>query len=408
MDTSVAMTSWHAASDTDKQGAFLCAAGGFFLSFQSSLTFLFFQSDPQFGTAVRLGVTLSWLLMVVGYTILNPPPQASRLAGRSERRKPLMWIAIYLGLAAISMLWTKGDSLAVAASYWAGLAADVASVYLLLRYPHVDQNMRRIMYGFVAGALLVAVIAWAAPAMEDLRLGNEDFLHPNLIGFHFAIATLFSIYMAQRKKSWIWLAVALGITMIRTLSKGTIVAFLFAGLYYLLRGLKISHKARLWIAIASSSVLVGFWGLLETYLDIYTQSTNLETLTGRTYIWAQALDFSLERPWIGHGFDSFRWIFPPFNNFQANHAHNELLQTFFTYGIVGLFVVIALYWSFYRQVRSSQDGGLRSLAMAVLILVLVRGVVDTDQFDLGFPLWLMTMFSVVLSHTAAATTHSLA
>ncbi len=30
--------------------------------------------------------------------------------------------------------------------------------------------------------------------------------------------------------------------MIRTLSKGTIVAFLFAGLYYLLRGLKISRK----------------------------------------------------------------------------------------------------------------------------------------------------------------------
>jgi exopolysaccharide production protein ExoQ len=190
--------------------------------------------------------------------------------------------------------------------------------------------------------------------------------------------------------------------MIRTLSKGTIVAFLFAGLYYLLRGLRISHKARLWIAIASSLILIGFWGLMETYLDIYTQSTNLETLTGRTYIWAQALDFSLEHPWIGHGFDSFRWIFPPFNNFQANHAHNELLQTFFSYGIVGLVVVVALYWSFYRQVRSSQDGGLRSLAMAMLILVLVRGVVDTDQFDLGFPLWLMTILSVALSRTAVS------
>ncbi len=103
---------------------------------------------------------------------------------------------------------------------------------------------------------------------------------------------------------------------------------------------------------------------------------------------------------MGHGFDSFRWTFPPFGHFLPNHAHNELLQTFFTYGLVGLVIVIALYWSFYRQVRSSQDDGLRSLAMAVLILVLVRGVVDTDQFDLGFPLWLMTMLSVALSHTA--------
>ncbi len=391
----------HRVSDADRQGAFLCTAGGFFLSFQSCLTFLFFESDPQFGTAVRLGVTLTWLLMVVGYTIVNPPPQASQ----SENRKPLLWIAMYLGLAAISMLWTKGDSLAVAAGYWAALVAEVASVYLLLRYPQVDQNARRIMYGFVAGALLVALIAWSTPAMEDLRLGNEDFLHPNLIGFHFALGTLFSIYMAQEKKWWIWVSVALGVTMIRTLSKGTIVAFLFAGLYYLLRGLKISHRGRLWIAIASSSVLICFWGLAEAYLDVYTQSNNLETLTGRTYIWSQALDFSLERPWIGHGFDSFRWTFPPFNNFLPNHAHNELLQTFFTYGIVGLVIVIVLYWSFFRHVRSSQDGGLRSLAMSVLILVLVRGMVDTDQFDLGFPLWLMTMFSVALSQTALSKAH---
>jgi len=42
---------------------------------------------------------------------------------------------------------------------------------------------------------------------------------------------------------------------------------------------------------------------------------------------------------------------------------------------------------------------LKSLAMAVLILVLVRGVVDTDQFELCFPLWLMTMFSVALSNS---------
>jgi len=33
----------------------------------------------------------------------------------------------------------------------------------------------------------------------------------------------------------------------------------------------------------------------------------------------------------------------------------------------------------------------------MLILVLVRGLVDTDRFELCFPLWLMTMLSIALA-----------
>jgi O-antigen ligase len=257
------------------------------------------------------------------------------------------------------------------------------------------------MHGFILGAALVAVIAWSAPPMDDMRLGHEDFLHPNLIGFEFAVAALFSAYLAQRKKAWTWVAAGFAVTMIRTLSKGTIVGFLFAGLYYLVRGLKISRKARIYIGVASVAVLASFWGLLEAYLDAYTAGTNLETLTGRTYIWTQALDIALERPWFGHGFDSFRWVFPPFEDFQPWHAHNELIQQLFAYGIVGTLIVIGVYWFFYRQVRTSQHIGLKSLATALLILVLVRGIVDTDRFELCFPLWLMTMLSIALANVRA-------
>jgi exopolysaccharide production protein ExoQ len=363
------------------------------LAFRSCLTYLFFQSSPQAGTAVRLGGSVAWLLAVIAYIILEPPDSHTRL----RRSSALQWIALYLALAGVSLFWTTTGSLTIEVGYWAGLLADVASVYLLLRYEPVETNVRRIMRGYVVGASLVAILAWSAPAMDDMRLGNEDFLHPNFIGFQFAIGALAAGYLAQRRKAWGWVAAALGITMIRTLSKATIVAFLFAGLYYLLRGLKIGRKVKAWIAVVSSAVLLSFWGLMEAYFDVYSQGSNVETLTGRTYIWSQSLDFSLEKPWLGHGFDSFRWVFPSFNQFLPNHAHNELLQQMFAYGIVGLLVVIGVYLSFYRQIRSSRQSALRSFAMAVLILVLVRGLVDTDQFDLGFPLWLMTMLSIALT-----------
>ena len=380
-------------SYSTSSGAVLCFIGGFLLAFRSCLTYLFFQPDPQLGTAVRLAASVGFLLVVTAYTALNPPDEA--LA--TPRSGPLRWIALYLALAGVSLFWTTTGSLGVEVGYWTALLADVGAVYLLLRYKPAEESMRRILSGYIAGVSLVAIIAWLAPTMEDLRLGNEDFLHPNFIGLQFAIGAFAATYLAQRRKAWAWIAAALAITMIRTLSKATIVASLLAGLYYVLRGLRISRKVKLGIAIGSAAVVLSFWGLMEAYLDVYTQGSNVETLTGRTYIWSQSVGFFFEKPWFGHGFDSFRWIFPSFDQFLPNHAHNEVLQQLFAYGVVGLFIVIGLYSSYYRQLRSSRESPLRAFAMSVLILVLVRGVVDTDQFDLGFPLWLLTALSMTLA-----------
>jgi len=342
-------------------------------------------------------VTLGWLLIIVGYSIVNPPPKCDN----PTFPEPIRWIGIYVSLAAASLMWTGAGSVAVAGCYWSATAADVAIVYVLLRYDPVEQNAARVMRGFICGAAAVALVAWLIPPMEDMRLGHEEFLHPNLIGFEFAIAALFAGYLAQENKNWIWLAGGFVVTLIRTLSKGAIVGFAFAGLYFLLRGLKLSQRARAYVGLVSTVVLLGFWGLLEAYLDLYTQGSNLETLTGRTYIWTQSLEIAMERPWFGHGFDSFRWLFPPFDEFQPWQAHNELIQQFFAYGVIGVLLVGGLYWTFYTQILHSSKSALQSLAMATLILVLARGLVDTDRFELCFPLWLMTLLAITLARNGA-------
>lgn len=384
-------------SGTDQSRFILCNLTGFLFAFQVCLTFLLFQSNPQIGTATTVGVTLGWLLIVLGYSIFVPQPKC----GDPRVPRPLRWIAIYLCLAAASLLWTGAGSVPVAACYWSAMAADVGIVFVLLRYNPAEQNAARVMRGFICGSATVALVAWLIPRMEDMRLGNEEFLHPNMLGLEFAIAALFAGYLAQTNKSWIWLLGGFVVTLIRTLSKGAIVGFVCASLYYLLRGLKLSHKARVYLGVVTTVVVVGFWGLLEAYLDLYTQGSNLETLTGRTYIWTQSLDIAAEKPWFGHGFDSFRWVFPAFDDFQPWQAHNEFIQQFFAYGVIGVLVVGTVYLAFYRQVHRSIQSSLKSLAMAILILVLVRGLVDTDRFELCFPLWLMTLLSISLASSSA-------
>jgi exopolysaccharide production protein ExoQ len=374
-------------------GRVICLVCGFVFSIRVALTFLFFQSNPQAGTAVTLALSLVLSTAAVFLTLTFP------LAGRCWSRPALStqrWVLCYLGLSAVSLLWTTTKSVPVALGYLLGTAADVFTAWLLFR-EDAEERATSIMRGFVTGASIVAAIAWCIPVTEELRLGNDDFLHPNAIGFVFAIAVLLAMFLSASSRAWTWVAIALGATLLRTLSKASIIAFIAAALYYILWGARISRSAKVKIAVVANLILLTFWGVLESYLDFYTEGSRAETLTGRTYIWAQALDIAMDKPWFGHGFYSFRWVFPQFRfDFEAWHAHNELLQQFFSFGVVGVLVVVALYWALGRQVRASSDGRLKALAIAMLIFALVRGLVDTERFDLSFPLWAIVMFSAAL------------
>jgi exopolysaccharide production protein ExoQ len=371
----------------------LATAAGFMFAFRVCVTFLWFQRDPKTATVLTVAASLTLLGIVAGIQVISETPEGLKMGDHPVLR----WIGIYLGLSAASLAWTTTPSTAAAAGYWSATAADVLTVLLLVRRDGTDNGAIGIMRGFVFGSMIVAVIAWASPVTADLRLGNEDFLHPNALGFEFAIATLFAVHLSRRRALPTWTIVALAVTLLRTLSKASIAAFLCAVIVYLLRASSIRRRTKLWIGVGGIAVVLSFWSLLDAYVDIYAQSDHVETLTGRTFIWAESLDIALERPWLGHGFYSFRWIVPPFGPFEAWHAHNEFLQQFFAYGTVGLLVTIALYYFLVRLIRRAAPSLEKELALAVLIFALVRGVVDTERFDLSFPLWLMAAFSVVLT-----------
>jgi exopolysaccharide production protein ExoQ len=340
---------------------------------------------------MTVGLSLTLLVAALAYKSLIWPTHS----GLNPTPRTLRWIYVYLLLAVASLAWTTTQSIPAALAYWAAMAADVLTVAVLLRGQPEAETLA-LMKGFVIGAAVVAVISWCAPAMDDLRLGDEDFLHPNAIGFVFAIAALLAFRLAREGRRWKWLGAVLAITLLRTLSKACIVAFLAAAIFYLLRDAKISRQTKVKIGIIANAILISFWGLLEAYVDMYAQGSRAETLTGRTFIWAESFAIAVEKPWLGHGFYSFRWVVPLFGDFEAWQAHNEFLQQFFCYGIVGVAVVATLYWVFFLQVRRSASCDLKTLAYALLIFALTRGLVDTERFDLSFPLWLMAMFALSL------------
>jgi exopolysaccharide production protein ExoQ len=376
----------------------LARVAGLFLGIRVCITLLLFRNEPALGTAVALATSFALLLASVGHWLVLAPSYRSH----HHTPSPVKWLAIYLALALASLSWSSTPSLAIALAYWSGMAADVLTVLFLISSSEGNDMLNALLRGFILGAVSVAVLAWCLPTMQDLRLGDEDLLHPNAIGFEFAIAVLCSIYLAAQA-AWAKSAgVFLAITLLRTLSKASIVAFLAAAGYWFVKDTDISSRAKAKIGLALGTVLIFSWGLLEAYAEVYSQGSQSETLTGRTLIWATSFDIAIERPWLGHGFYSFRWLVPPLHDFQPWQAHNELLQQFFCYGALGVIVTIALYWALFRQTRSSSDHKLTRLATALLIFALVRGLVDTERFDLSFPLWLVAAASISMAKTKSS------
>jgi exopolysaccharide production protein ExoQ len=370
---------------------------GFVFAFRTCLTVLWFQDEPQQASILSVALSLTLLTAATLGTIGS----TSSISARCYRTPTLRCIAVLLIFALLSLLWTSAP-LSAAAAYWSAWFADIATIWVIFHDGNPDDLAAAVMKGFVFGACLVAIIAWFLPLTDDLRLGDEDFLHPNAIGFLFSIATLLSIYLARKNSSWAWPSFFLGTTLLRTLSKSSIIAFVAAFGFALIRDSTLSRRVKLWIGIASSLILASIWGLLEAYLIAYTESTGPETLTGRTIIWAVSFETAIKTPLLGNGFYSYRFIVPPFGTFEAQEAHNELLQQFFSFGAVGTILVILLYWTFFRQIRNTAPSHLKTLAATLLLFALIRGLTDTQNFDLSFPLWLMAMLSVVLASSSSA------
>jgi exopolysaccharide production protein ExoQ len=371
---------------------------GCYFGVRFCLTFLFFQWDPKLGATVGVAINLLLIIPVAIYAF-GP----ADVTFRTALRNPVVRLAFsYLLLALVSLLWSETSSKAIALIYWTALMADVLLVLLLIRSDGIELTAESLLKGYICGVALLCIVAWCAPTMQDLRLGDDEFLTPNGIGFECAVAVLLCQYFSPQGARWKWLGAAFALTLLRSLSKTTIAAFVIAEAFYLFRTSEFSRATKVKVVSLAVLVTLAFSGLLADYYTVYINAGNqAQTLTGRTSIWIVALGYALEAPWLGHGFHSFRNIMPAFGGFEPWHAHNELLQQFFTFGGVGVALVASLYIAFYRTCKRYRSHPFALTGVAILVLVVIRGLADTERFDISFPLWAIVSASLLLTTGAA-------
>jgi exopolysaccharide production protein ExoQ len=396
------------SSVTEKQRLITPAATGlsflvgFFFSFRIFIMLLSVRvlgTDEQTGVEISLALNFFLLVLVAFQTIgAADHERASMLRLPSAR-----WVLLFLCFSCISLLWSATASMPAAIVYWCAMASDVGMVILLLRMGPVKEVATSLMKGYVVGACVIAIIAWLLPAQSDLRLGDEELLGPNQIGYLCAFALFFVQYLMREKLGkWGLAAFVLAVTLLRSLSKTSIIAFLIAESFLLMKDTSMRRRTKVMLILAGIATVVAFSSLLTSYFDVYTNAGNSpETLTGRIGIWTVILSEAIQQPWIGHGFHAVWNVIPPFGDFEARHAHNELIQQFYAYGIVGICMLGGLYGSFYRQVRRLSSPSMRTFWFALLLFVLIRGLTDTEPFDLSLPLWAIIMISILIEDRQA-------
>ncbi len=386
----------------------LAFAVGFFFSFRLSIVLLsvhLLGLEPSTGTALSLGLDL-FLLCLVCFDSIG----ASQRTFHAMLRLPgIRWVLIFLAFSCLSLVWSETASLPDSIAYWLGLAIDVAIVVLLLRRGSGVEDAYSIMKGFIWSSCFLALAAWIMPAPADLRLGDEQFFNTNEIGNLCAFAIFFAQYLTRSEQgSWRFAKFFLAITLVRSLSKSTLVAFLVSESFLVILDRSMSRKTKILLMTCSLLLVLVFWGLFEAYYDVYTTAGNqAETLTGRTAIWLYVVSAVWDHPWslwIGHGFDSWWKVVPPFGNelFEARHAENELLQQFYAYGVAGVVLLAGLYGSLYRQLRKLQPSATRILLFCFLFFIVIRGLAVADSFDFLLPLWSIVLIGVLLDHESAS------
>ena len=357
-------------------------------------------TEPQTGAETTLA--LNFLLL--GFVCLSVIGTCREEGSYLLQFANLRWVFIFLGFSGCSLLWSATASTLVSAAYWCGTASDVAIMILLLRYGLAAVTAGSLMKGFIWGGCCVAIIAWVMPAQYDMRLGDEDYLNANTIGNLCAFSIFFAQYlMRARKERWGFAIFFLGITLVRSLSKTAIAAFLISEGYLIIRDRGMSRRTKAYLMIGVTLIALAFWNLFEAYFNFYTTNGNQsETLTGRAAIWAYVVDAVSAKPWIGHGFDSMWKVVPVFGTFEARHAENEVLEQLYCYGAAGLVILCGIYGSLCRKIRRLSEGPLRMIFFVMLIFVLIRGLAEAEPFDLLFPLWAIVLVTSLTSGNDAA------
>lgn len=258
------------------------------------------------------------------------------------------WLLALTALAIISVTWSALPGLTFRRSA-ALLATTLFGAYVAARYTIAEQ-LRMLAWALGVAAILSLLCALLVPqfGIGDDRFWRGVFTHKNSLGRLMALSTIVFFTLAKgarerRALKWLMGALSVALLALSGSSTGIVIAV----------GLFLTVSVIAWVQrspqkrLVPGLILVTFLGafallsgtmLLGPFMELLGKD---DTLTGRTFVWASAMDAIANRPLLGYGYSAF-WPSAEGERIQSLlgpvfvHAHNGYLDLALQLGALGL------------------------------------------------------------------------
>lgn len=291
----------------------------------------------------------------------------------------LSWMTYML----ISATWAPDTELATEKAIEVGMLITAAVAIALIRSPATEGDA---MLGFwYALVMMGAAMGLLALYMST---GGRTFAPtggPNIFGRNMGLVGVGAILLSTRSSTAAKLSLSIvvvlsAIWVVMCGSRGALLASGVAGLVLILTAqARLVTKA---IAVIGFCV-VGSVALLHTELGqtalevfshrILEQTVEKRYTASRDSLFSSAVELGLERPVAGWGLSGFRshsWTYP----------HNLFLETFAEGGLIGVSLLLFVFWTWWRTLRSNRQA-FSGTTLASLALVVTAASFSGNIYD---------------------------
>lgn len=321
------------------------------------------------------GESLIWILSFILLLIilLRKPQYVRHMFSGSIR-----WASLFAVLCLFSVVYSP------AKMYSLGWSFKLILLVLMLKV--LASTMKSLndivtffgttLLAFLVLTVLPVIVAFSNPETafsSEGRLSGNPPLLSECAGSLLLMALM--LYSIQRKKFFAIVGLVGGVVMFLSLGKAGIIAGVLSATLMLVLQRKVGSSLGLVIGMtALAAVLFVFVGPLARYLQTYE---GLDTITGRTDIWSKAMPDIAEKPILGHGYLSSRYVWLTEQNraAKAGHMHNGFLEVAYNNGAIGLLLIVVMHAVV-----------VRNLFYSLRNLVSLRRRLWSEQIGTAYPL----------------------
>lgn len=272
--------------------------------------------------------------------------------GRRPELRPSFILGLRFALAL--MLLFEGYQLIV------GLPALEGAGYVYPDFPYYTATGTYRPFGtFRTPVTFGAYLAMVGIAVTLTTKGLPKYL--------FLLATIGGLAATETRSAWIAFALAGGIVLLSTagvVRRRSVLALIVGG------------YALLVVSLVNPGLFEPMWSRLATVSDP-TYSSN----STRIILWGYAIRAGITRPIEGFGGAGFTSVLPPSLAQTFSHPHNNYLQIFFAYGLMGLipFLVflITVAYALRKRNFTTADMSVRMVGIAVLTTFAVTSLFES-------------------------------